>query len=214
MSNAESSAEEQLDALLRDGRISADDYDTLRQAMSKGAVEDVERRRADRARLVKKWEGRQLGGVCAGLADFFGLDAWNLRAVFVLALLLTGGTAVVVYLVLYFSLPWEKRDEVSLAVKRKRRANARPFLLWLVALWVLGIFFHFLVMPSIADVVSAFGGPLSAPFLHLLRVGALWGTPVGVALQTLFLALVYFLFWISPERGMARRWIPRGLMIG
>jgi hypothetical protein len=37
---------------------------------------------------------------------------------------------------------------------------------------------------------------------------------VGVALQTLFLALVYFLFWISPERGMARRWISRGLMIG
>ena len=48
---------------------------------------------------------RMLGGVCGGLAEYFGLDVNLVRAGAVLAAFVTGGTAVLLYLALWMLLP-------------------------------------------------------------------------------------------------------------
>ena len=48
---------------------------------------------------------RKIAGVCGGLAEFFGWHPRAVRALFVVATLLTGGTAIVVYALLGWVMP-------------------------------------------------------------------------------------------------------------
>jgi phage shock protein PspC (stress-responsive transcriptional regulator) len=47
----------------------------------------------------------QIFGVCAGLADFFGIDITLMRVIFVIAAFATGGAVVVLYIILAIILP-------------------------------------------------------------------------------------------------------------
>lgn len=49
---------------------------------------------------------RWIGGVCGGLGDFSGLDAWLWRLAFALMVLL-GGTGVLVYVLMWILVPLE-----------------------------------------------------------------------------------------------------------
>ena len=57
-----------------------------------------------RKRLVRSSTDKKLGGVCAGLADYFDLDATIVRVLWLLAIFL-GGTGFLVYIVLWIALP-------------------------------------------------------------------------------------------------------------
>ncbi|SCG45368.1 PspC domain-containing protein [Micromonospora inositola] len=59
-------------------------------------------------KLVRPRQGRMLAGVCAGLAQRFGMSAGMIRLLFLLSLLLPG-TQVIVYLVLWILMPNEDR---------------------------------------------------------------------------------------------------------
>ncbi|TDC33319.1 PspC domain-containing protein [Micromonospora sp. 15K316] len=59
-------------------------------------------------KLVRPRQGRMLAGVCAGLAQRFGMSAGMVRLLFLLSLLLPG-TQVIVYLVLWVLMPNEDR---------------------------------------------------------------------------------------------------------
>ncbi|SBT51189.1 PspC domain-containing protein [Micromonospora auratinigra] len=59
-------------------------------------------------KLVRPREGRMFAGVCAGLAQRFGMSAGMIRLLFLLSLLLPG-TQVIVYLVLWILMPNEDR---------------------------------------------------------------------------------------------------------
>ncbi|MCR8691451.1 PspC domain-containing protein [Rhodococcus pyridinivorans] len=48
---------------------------------------------------------RMLGGVCAGLAEYFNVDLNLVRAGAVLTAFVTGGTAVLLYLALWMLIP-------------------------------------------------------------------------------------------------------------
>ena len=48
---------------------------------------------------------RMLGGVCAGLAEYFNVDLHLVRAGAVLAAFVTGGTAMLLYLALWMLIP-------------------------------------------------------------------------------------------------------------
>jgi phage shock protein PspC (stress-responsive transcriptional regulator) len=54
---------------------------------------------------------RWLGGVCAGLGSFTGLDTWLWRLAFTL-LLIVGGTGFLVYVLMWILVPLESADEV------------------------------------------------------------------------------------------------------
>ena len=55
-------------------------------------------------RLMRSSRDKKLGGVCAGLADYFDLDPTIVRVVWLLAVFL-GGTGILAYLVLWIVLP-------------------------------------------------------------------------------------------------------------
>lgn len=56
-------------------------------------------------RLVRSANDRMLGGVCGGLARYFGIDATVVRLVFVLAVL--SGLSPLIYLILWIVMPQE-----------------------------------------------------------------------------------------------------------
>jgi phage shock protein PspC (stress-responsive transcriptional regulator) len=56
-------------------------------------------------RLVRRTDDKMLGGVCAGLADYLGLDRTLVRVLTVLATVLGAGSVVVAYLVAWVIVP-------------------------------------------------------------------------------------------------------------
>lgn len=64
--------------------------------------------------LTRTWyrsrEGKMIAGVCAGLAEQFGLSVTILRLAFVLATLI-GGPGLVIYIVLWVVMPYWTADE-------------------------------------------------------------------------------------------------------
>jgi phage shock protein PspC (stress-responsive transcriptional regulator) len=151
---------EQLDAMLADGRITQPDYDTLKSALTGAPAPRPGAAAGSRPRLTKSWTHRQIGGVCGGMADYFGLNANCLRWVFVLGALLSGGTAVFIYLALYFVLPWSERP-----AKGARGTERRGTLAFAVrlGLWVVlaGAVWAFLAS-RVVGVCSQFGLELGA----------------------------------------------------
>ena len=66
------------------------------------------KRKLDKLRRAKK--GRKLAGVCAGLGNFFGVDAMYIRLIWILVCLfppVSTLTAVAAYLVLAYMIPEE-----------------------------------------------------------------------------------------------------------
>ena len=57
-----------------------------------------------RKRLVRSTNNRKIAGVCAGLADYFDLDATVIRILWLVAVL-CAGTGVLAYIILWIALP-------------------------------------------------------------------------------------------------------------
>ncbi|ADI13431.1 PspC domain-containing protein [Truepera radiovictrix] len=55
-------------------------------------------------RLTRSQRDKKIGGVCAGLAEYLGIDATIIRLIFVV-LLFTGGPGLILYLALWLILP-------------------------------------------------------------------------------------------------------------
>jgi phage shock protein C len=62
-------------------------------------------------KLVRARKGRQLAGVCAGIAEYLGVDATVVRLVFVALAVVTGGLFALVYLAAWVVIPEEGEDE-------------------------------------------------------------------------------------------------------
>lgn len=60
-----------------------------------------------RSGLVRPQEGRVLGGVCAGLARRFGMDAWPMRWLFLIVLIVLPGSPLLIYPLLWIFMPGE-----------------------------------------------------------------------------------------------------------
>ena len=100
-------------------------------------------------------EGK-IAGVAAGFADYFEMDVALMRLLFVAAVLITGGAAIIVYIIFAFVLPVEGRAKTgtfdekveTFAEEMKTTGGARNvgnytgFFLILLGLWLLlGQFF-------------------------------------------------------------------------
>ena len=58
--------------------------------------------------LVRPQEGRVLGGVCAGLGRRLGMEPWTARLLFVVLLMVTPGSQILIYPILWILMPSEE----------------------------------------------------------------------------------------------------------
>ena len=61
-------------------------------------------------KLYRKRAGRMLGGVCAGLADYSGLDVTTVRLISVVLMVASFSMFVLLYVVLWVIVPEEPQD--------------------------------------------------------------------------------------------------------
>lgn len=59
-------------------------------------------------RLTRSQNNKMLTGVCAGIANYFGLDPTLIRVAYVLLTVFTAFSGVIVYLLLWIIIPEEK----------------------------------------------------------------------------------------------------------
>ena len=57
--------------------------------------------------LARNQKGRMLAGVCAGIADYFGLDVTLVRVIWAVVSVVTGGAGVLAYLAAWVIIPAE-----------------------------------------------------------------------------------------------------------
>ncbi len=81
-----------------------------------------------KSQFIRPKNDRIIGGVCAGLANYFNIDVMIVRLVFVI-LLFSGGTGVVAYIILLIIMPEEEgtsyADSIKNEVKAKKAENIK-----------------------------------------------------------------------------------------
>ena len=73
--------------------------------------------------LVRSRKGRMVAGVCAGVAEYFGLDVTLVRVIVAVVSVITGGTGVLAYLAAWAIIPAEG-EKTSIAPDIFTRQNA------------------------------------------------------------------------------------------
>lgn len=61
---------------------------------------------------MRPLDGRIIGGVCAGLANRFGLRPWTVRVIFLLSCLLPG-PQFIAYLAMWIIIPGERQQTAN-----------------------------------------------------------------------------------------------------
>lgn len=61
--------------------------------------------------LTRSKSDKMLGGVCGGLAEYFGWPSWVVRFICVLVSILSAAfPGILIYLLLWFLMPFKKED--------------------------------------------------------------------------------------------------------
>ena len=55
--------------------------------------------------LVRSRKGRMVAGICAGIADYYGLDVTLIRVLVAVVSVITGGAGVLAYLAAWMIIP-------------------------------------------------------------------------------------------------------------
>ena len=187
---------DELDRLRQEGKISEDEHRQIKDALDQrrqvlGLRGVVPVRRVETA--------REIAGVCAGLAERFGVRPWNMRIAFLLLLIIANGLALLAYVVLALLMaPGDARDT------RPRRFPAAFFFA------LTGITLAWFIVARLTLPLLATQGTEMPSFLMraLVRHAALIR---GIILPLAFTILSsLFLYWL-PEKGVVRRALASGL---
>jgi phage shock protein C len=77
--------------------------------------------------LVRSRKGRMVAGICAGIAEHFGVDVTLVRVIVAAIAVITGGAGVLAYLVAWAIIP-EEGEKTSIAenlIGQKQDASSR-----------------------------------------------------------------------------------------
>lgn len=124
----------------KDGTITAADVEAITERLGEPSEfsDDDETQPVEhygKKRVMRDNERGLLGGVCAGIADYFGVNVLWPRLIFILITLLSFGTAVVVYAVLWLVIPVAKTaadklqmrgEPVTLAALKAESSETAP----------------------------------------------------------------------------------------
>jgi phage shock protein PspC (stress-responsive transcriptional regulator) len=71
--------------------------------------------------------GKMIAGVCAGLAEQFGISVTIIRLAFLLSALLGGGVGIIIYVALWVVMPYRDYDDREVTSSRPQAVTAeRP----------------------------------------------------------------------------------------
>jgi phage shock protein PspC (stress-responsive transcriptional regulator) len=87
----------------------------------------VRMRKGNRTKvLVRSRQGRMVAGVCAGAAEYFGIDVTLVRALVAVVAVITGGAGVLAYLAAWAIIPeqGEKTSPAENIASTKQGASA------------------------------------------------------------------------------------------
>jgi phage shock protein PspC (stress-responsive transcriptional regulator) len=106
------------------GRVSDFEADSETGAQDDASLnnDDVNRADTKKRKLFRNTGNKMLGGVCAGIADYFGIDATWVRLAWVL-LLITYGMGIIIYLILWAVLPESENEDSSEPLNRRQDAD-------------------------------------------------------------------------------------------
>lgn len=96
-------------------------------------------------RLYRSRKDRMLGGVCGGIAEYFGVDPALVRIIAVL-LIVAGGGAILAYVLAWFLIPEEPKEEGS-EKEARREPNRRVLAVLLITIGVLWLSRYFFIPP-------------------------------------------------------------------
>jgi len=75
--------------------------------------------------LMRRRDGRMLAGVCAGIADYLGLDVTLVRVIWAVVAVLTGGAGVLAYLAAWVIIPDEgQKSSIAENLTTKKNSDA------------------------------------------------------------------------------------------
>lgn len=164
--SAHSTSLEQLNSLLDEGKITPAEYEELRSALRSPRSQTAPQ--ATRRRLAKSWANRQLGGVCAGIGEYFDIDPLIIRILAVAGVFVLGPVLLLLYLVMYFAMPWDDLEAV-----RSTETRGRPVVFGaaLLALWLLEIVaIGGLIVPRLISIWTELGAALPPLAILVVRL--------------------------------------------
>lgn len=74
--------------------------------------------------LVRSRNGRMIAGVCAGAAEYFGIDVTLVRVLVAVVAVMTGGAGALAYLVAWAVIPGEKASPAESFADTKQGAGS------------------------------------------------------------------------------------------
>ena len=163
MEQANVSSQEKLDQMLRDGKITEEDYHRLSRAMK--SVRDEPNGNGatatERGKLRKSMENGWVGGLCAGYAEYFGVDERLIRTILIIAFVLLSalggiGLALIpLYFVLCALTPWDEEEKAKAFLKSGR---PRLFMGAVAGLFfILPLLYSVLCLPGLKSLYSGMG---------------------------------------------------------
>jgi len=197
---------EQLEALLADGRISEEDYDTLRAAMErKEEAAAAPGHSSVSSTLRRSSRNRVIAGVCGGIAESMGYEPSLVRLLAVLLLLFSGGSAVIAYLVLVLALPASETDG---APRPEAGFGGFPwaFAAAVLVLWTAHFVYSACILPRFMEFWAEAGAELPGltKLVVMLDRSILGSSFIGLSLQAGISVLFVVLYTILPRKGAAR----------
>lgn len=125
-----------------DGQMNDSAHSTSEQPSVEIAVETVETQTPSKNTLYRHPTEKMVGGVCGGLADYFGWDPALVRILWVVVTLTTGGGGFLAYLALWMLLPvgtvsGGQQQTATLELNERNMSRAAYVLIVLGAIWLL-----------------------------------------------------------------------------
>ena len=75
--------------------------------------------------LVRDRKGRMVAGVCAGVAEYFGIDVTLVRVLVAVVAVITGGAGVLAYLAAWVIIPGEgEKTSIAQDIVGKKKQHA------------------------------------------------------------------------------------------
>jgi phage shock protein C len=190
------SSQDKLDKILQNGKITEEDYKQISGAMKKKLdfKDEAVSKTADPRKFFKIWKHREVGGVCAGIGEYFGIDYKIVRIFTVLFAFIALPAVLITYFAMCFMMPWD--DEESAAEYKIQRHPLRFALFGMLFTTILPIFLGTCLLPKVVIMYNELGAELpgiSKCIITIMNIYWFWGIPLSMII-VIVATLGYWVF--------------------